>query len=142
MVRGVGRYPVFLARRVEKIVRLDPILFVVAQALQHAECANQLQVGEAHFFENFPSGRRFERFIWFNPALGEDKWREVSLSCQREIHALVFLAQHHTTGSDPFLGGWQSAIPRLINHQVLRGHRRILLHTRRDHAGHQPPPNV
>ena len=42
MVLGVGRYPLFLRRRKEKIVSLYPILFVVTQALQHAEWTNQL----------------------------------------------------------------------------------------------------
>ena len=51
-----------LRRRKEKIVRLYPILFVVTQALQHAEWTNQLQVRETNFFENFASCRCFERF--------------------------------------------------------------------------------
>ena len=51
-----------LRRRKEKIVRLYPILFVVTQALQHAEWTNQLQVRETNFFENFALCRCFERF--------------------------------------------------------------------------------
>ena len=53
------------------------------------------------------------------------------LPCQGEIDALVFLSQHKTASSDPFLDGWHTTIPRVINNHVLIVHRRGLLHTRR-----------
>ena len=125
MVLGVGRYPIFLGRRKEKIVGLCPIDFVVTQALQHTELANQLQVGETHFFANFSSCGRFERFVWFNLALWQDQWGDICLPCKGEfpckgeIHALVLLSQHNTASSDPFLDGWHTTIPGVINNHVL-----------------------
>src|SRR5258707_411249 len=144
MVLGVGRYPIFLVRRKEKIVGLYPIYFVVTQALQHAELANRLKVGETNFFVNFSSCCRFERFAWINLALWQDQLGEIRLSykgelpckgeihalvlpCKGEIHALVLLSQYNTASSDPFLSGWQSTIPGVINNHVLIAHLRLLL---------------
>jgi hypothetical protein len=136
MVLGVSRDPIFLGRRKEKIVGLYPIYFVVTQALQHTEHANQLKVGETNFFTNFSSCCRFKRFVWFNLALWQDQWGEISLPCKgelpckSEIYALVLLSQHNTASSDPFLDGWHTTIPGVINNKVLIVHLRVLLHTR------------
>src|SRR5262245_20374946 len=135
MVLGIGRYPIFLGRRKEKIMRLYPIDFGVTQALQHSELANELKVGETNFFANFSSCCRFERFVWLNLALWQDKLGEILLlgkgefPCKGEIHALVLLSQDNTASSDPFLDGWHTTIPGVINNNVLIVHLHALLHT-------------
>jgi hypothetical protein len=145
---GVRRSPIFWGRRKEKIVGLYPIDFVVTQALQHTEHANQLQVGETHFFTNFSSGCRFERFVWFNLALWQDQWGEIGLPCtgelpcQGELDALVLLSQYNTASSDPFLDGWHTTIPGVINNHVLIVHLRVLLYTRWHNAGRQLLPKA
>ena len=108
MVLGVSRYPIFLGRRKEKIVGLYPIYFVVTQALQHTEHANQLKVGETNFFANSRRAAASSVSSGSTSPFGRTNWgksasRARASSRARARYALVLLSQHNTASSDPFL---------------------------------------